>query len=130
MRLETIKNPERTVALKGIDIDWLVEDGGVRSITLIDEDGETINIAIANTYSNSLRFAAPVKPKRVEKFRLIGEAYGAKIDSLFGTSEMAERAKDRISSGDYSSSVDLRIERVFVLLDDDDNVVGDPEIEF
>jgi hypothetical protein len=103
---------EKELHLNGIKIDCHVVDNEFSAITFTDDEGNCVNITIAN-YSMKVCKKAP--PKMVKKWRINSALSYLEVDELFENKHEAEdKVNELISALGYSAEAVLTIEQIEV----------------
>ena len=127
MKLETVKDPTK-VKLKGVELDWVIEDGQPTRVTITDKKGNALTLNRLDSYSRSLQVLAPVKPIMVERFVLQGSVSGVQLrPAYFETHDKAAAALDVLVANNLNHA--LEIERV-ELPEDEVPAAPEPDIPF
>jgi hypothetical protein len=115
-KLVTIKKPE-AVKLKGVTLDWTIEDGSATRLTITDKRGNSITLSKGESYVRGFTVMEPKPQETAERFALTGKARGVKVRELFPSMAEAERVRDDLAG--YGATADLEIKPVTVPVDDD-----------
>ncbi len=102
MELRTIKSASEA-KLKGITIEIERRDGQFHAVTLRDDAGGFLRVAM-NGYSY-ISVYVPQEPKTVTKFRVQGEIAGVKIDEVAEDKYAADRRADELKEASERAQV-------------------------
>jgi hypothetical protein len=124
VKLVTVKSPE-TIKLKGVTLDWRVEDKQPVSVTITDRRGRTITIAKGESYTAGLKVYEPEPVQTEERFALVGEVSGVKVKGLFASEREAKDAMFDLNNGRSGDA--LTIQPVAVPVDDKGDPINVPD---
>lgn len=121
--LVTVKKPT-AIQLKGVTLDWVIEDGAATRLTITDKRGASLVIAKSDNYSKTLNIMQPKPAETAEMHALTGKVSGVKIKEVFPTEYDAKKAVDTLTNfGSVENT--LEIKPVTVPVDDDGNADAD-----
>lgn len=128
-KLVTLKKPEQ-VALKGVSLDWTIEDGSVTRLCITDKHGVSITLAKGESYSRGMTVMAPPPVVMADRFALVGKVKGVRVKELFKDESEAKRTIDGLTQfGSVENTLELK--PVTVPVDDEGEVaIADEEIPF
>jgi hypothetical protein len=128
-KLVTIKKPD-TVRLKGVKLDWTIEDGAAVRLTITDRRGNLVTLSRGESYERGFRVMGPKPVETAERFALVGEVSGVAVKGVFKTEHEAKNAMFDLNNG--RSGDDISVQPIVVPVDEDGEVVTplDEEIPF
>lgn len=126
MKYESAKS-SAAVKLSGIDADFEMMDGVLKSVVLTDGKGGHVKLTM--TDYNSFRCLVPARPKTADRYVLHGDIEDiGKVRKVFESQREADLARQDIE-GRFRQEIDLKIEKVALPIDDD-GAVAENDIPF
>jgi hypothetical protein len=124
MRFEKVKKDAQLV-LKGISFETAWHDGSLQSVTMRDDAGNVLKLAVE---SYSFYALVPAAPKMVKRYKVSGTLAGLPVEQFFEYDHETQRAKDNYESRvRVDGDADLSISIVEV---PEDTAEPSPEIPF
>lgn len=123
-KLVTVKKPE-AVKLKGVRLEWRIEDKKPVTLTITDRRGRSLTIGRGESYDPALKLMEPEPVVTEERFAVVGKVSGVEVRGVFENEHEAKNAIFDLSNG--RAGDELTVKSITVPVNDDGEAVSLPD---